>query len=175
MKEREEKLDHATLTRMLDYDPDSGVFRWRECGAKWKNPGDVAGCFSRGYWIIGINRTRYFAHRLAWFYVNGRWPVHELDHINLDRSDNRITNLREATHSLNMRNVKIRKHNSTGFKGVILLRPTELNRMKRDRYVARIIVDGKMIYLGNFDTPEQAHAAYAEASLKYHGKFGRKS
>ncbi len=125
------------------------------------------------YWLIGINQTRYFAHRLAWFYVHKKWPEHELDHINLDKSDNRIKNLREVTHANNMKNVKIRKHNSTGFKGVILLRPTKLNRNKRDRYVARIVVDDKMIYLGNYDTPDAAHAAYADASQKHHGKHGR--
>lgn len=95
-------------------------------------------------------------------YKDGR----EVDHINGDTLDNRKQNLRVCSHSQNGKNMKINKRNNTGYKGI--------SWHPRDKcYQARIGVNNKRIYLGYFDNPEDAHAAYCAASKKYHGEFGR--
>lgn len=90
-------LTAERLRELLDYDPETGYFRWRrDVGARaWK--GQLAGTMARdGYEYIGIDRRRYPAHRLAWLYVHGEWPRGLLRHLNWLRSDNRLENLREA-------------------------------------------------------------------------------
>jgi hypothetical protein len=91
-------LDHSALRALLDYDPDTGVFTWRNPRTYWHKVGDVAGSVNgRGYRILGICGRYYAEHRLAWFYVHGAWPTHTIDHINRVRTDNRIANLRDVT------------------------------------------------------------------------------
>ena len=89
-----------------------------------------------------------------------------IDHINNDPLDNRKANLRKCSPSENMHNMKINKKNTTGYKGVVLVPET-------GKYRARIRINRKRISLGNYDTPEEAYAAYCEGSKKYHGEFGR--
>ena len=107
-KDKENALSHDRLLSLLDYDRMSGTFRWIRRQNRYANRikvGDIAGGSNKvnEYWQIRINDYLYTGHRLAWFYVYGRWPVNELDHINRDKTDNRISNLREATHIENMR------------------------------------------------------------------------
>jgi len=167
MTPREEKLSHAELTRLLAYDPETGVFRWKEVTSNRVKVGDVAGqSDTNGHIIIQVNGLRYMAHRLAWFYVHQQWPSEEIDHKNRVKNDNRINNLREANRNENNRNVSKKKHNTTGFKGV-----TRHTKSKH-KFVAQITVDGRCKYLGIFDTPEDAHAEYVRASMKYHKSFG---
>lgn len=167
MKLREASLSHETLTRLLDYDPATGIFRWKITTSNRMKVGDVAGQNSKGHLIIQVNSLRYMAHRLAWFYVYKVWPEDEIDHKNLVRNDNRIDNLREATHQQNVRNVARKKHNKTGFKGVIR------HNQSPHKFAAQITINGKCTYLGIFDTPEDAHAAYVLASQLHHGEYGR--
>ena len=167
MKPREESLDWATLERALDYDPETGIFRWKQPRRRVK-VGDITGTpDTHGHLGITLDGIRYSAHRLAWFYVHKVWPKDEIDHINRVKTDNRIANLREATHQQNMFNTDRRRNNLSGFKGVVRL------RREKNNFMARIQVDGKTIFLGLFPTPEEAHAAYADASQRYHGKYGR--
>lgn len=165
MKVREASLSHETLTELLDYNPETGVFTWKKVTSNRVNVGDVAGQKIKGHLLIQINGWRYMAHRLAWFYVHKAWPKDEIDHENLIRDDNRLSNLREATHQQNVYNVKKRRHNTTGFKGVTFHKAA-------GRFMAQIRADRKYIYLGLFDTPEEAHAAYAAASKEHHGEYG---
>lgn len=161
------QLTQSELSRMIQYDPDTGVFIWLEpAGTKMKK-GDRAGGAKIGHYSeIKIRGKSYKAHRLAWLYVHGRFPDGCIDHINGDPSDNRLCNLREASHAENLRNTKKQKSNSTGYKGV--------SWHQRDRrYQANISVNQKRIYLGSFLDPEQAYAAYCKASKEYHGEFGR--
>lgn len=168
MKEREKKLTHERLCSVLSYNAKTGLFTWKEVTSNRVKVGDVAGQIDpHGHRIISVCGIRYSAHRLAWFYVHGEWPKDEIDHINLIKDDNRIANLREATHSENVRNVKMRRRNKTGFKGVIR------HHQSPNKFVAQITVDRKVMYLGIFDDPKTAYAAYVEASLKHHGNFGR--
>jgi hypothetical protein len=146
----------------LDYDAETGIFRWRS--------GPVAGSIAgttkwNGYRAIYLCGSPRLAHRLAWLYVHGTWPEKHIDHINGDRTDNRIANLRDVTRLWNQQNrQRPQKGNVSGFLGVSLDR-------RRNLYVARIRVpDGKpyMRHIGSFKTPEEAHAAYVEAKRRLH-------
>lgn len=174
MKPRESALTHEMLTEALDYDPETGVFTWKKITSNRVKVGQVAAArktISNGRKTyqdqcrvyINLNGFRYMAHRLAWFYVHKVWPAHEIDHINRNPEDNRIVNLREATRAENNRNAK--KKNRTGFRGVSL--------HESGKYMSKIRNGEKSIYLGVFNTAEEAHAAYAEASKLYHGEYGR--
>lgn len=104
------------------------------------------------------------AHRLAWVHVHGSWPAGDIDHINGDKLDNRIANLRDVTRSVNKENMRsARGDNKVGLLGV------HVRRQNTTRpYVASIRVSGKLIHLGAHNTPEAAHAAYLEAKRRLH-------
>jgi hypothetical protein len=111
-----------------------------------------------GYLSIGLKGRIYYAHRLAWLYVHGEWPVDFIDHINGIRSDNRILNLRECSAAQNSQNLA-KQYNKTRLTGVVPW---------KKRFQAKICVDYKRINLGSFKTAEEAHAAYLAAKAKYH-------
>jgi hypothetical protein len=160
-----EGLTVERLKQVLDYDPTTGAFTWKTGTARGR-PGEQAGALmGLGYRNIGVDATRYLAHRLAWFYVYGCWPEPQIDHINGNRDDNRIANLREATAAQNTWN-GARKPGVTGFRGV---------RRKGNRYNAQIMAENRRISLGWFATAEEAAAAYDKARAKYHGEFGNGS
>ncbi len=106
------------------------------------------------------------AHRIVWALHYGSWPADQLDHINMDRKDNRPVNLREATNEQNQRNRACRAGSLTGVKGVKFDRA-------RGKFMARITVSGKEMHLGRFDTLNEASLAYAEAAKSLHGEFAR--
>jgi len=155
-------IDHHRLLELLDYDPLTGIFTRKIALSRRNKVGDVAGNLTKGYIELSVDGHTYRAHQLAWFYVHGRWPVGELDHRNLIKSDNSIGNLREATDSQNGGNSPMRKNNRTGFKGVTA---------HEQKYKAAVMVNRKRIHLGVFDTPEQAAMAYDAAALKHFGEF----
>jgi hypothetical protein len=165
------ELTAERLRELLSYGPTRGEFRWRRRddapkGWNTKYAGTVAGVLSHGYIVIRINKQPYLAHRLVWLYVHGRWPPNDIDHINGDRADNHIANLREATRQENNRNVGLRKNSTTGITGV--------HRYKRTRkYQAYIAVGRKSIHLGCFSTLEEAAAARAEAEIEQFKEFRR--
>jgi HNH endonuclease/AP2 domain len=119
-----------------------------------------------GYLRISIDGRRYRAHRLAWFYMTGSWPPHEIDHINGVRDDNRFSNLRLATHAQNHQNKGLSTTNTSGLKGA-----SWHGRSRKWR--ARIVAGGRQISLGYFSTPEDAHASYCTAALEYFSEFAR--
>lgn len=150
------------LQEVLDYDAATDVFR-RKTGIR---AGEIAGWDCRGYTRIEIDGERARAHRLAWLWVNGEYPRGPIDHINGDRSDNRISNLREATLSQNAANQRTRSDNASGLKGVSW-------REEEKLYVACIRMHGKSNHLGYFKTAEAAHRAYCEAAKQTFGEFAR--
>lgn len=156
-------LTPARLRELLFYDPETGAFSWRRSRQGVRADLAAGRVNSRGYAQIGIDLRRYAAHRLAWLYVHGRWPDNDLDHINGDRADNRISNLREATEAENTWNRKTPRNNRTGLKGVY--------KATAKRWRAQIKVAGERIVLGHFDSPEDAHAAYCVAAMKHFGEF----
>lgn len=107
----------SDLDKVFKYDPLTGLITWN-IGKKRK--GKEAGCIHKtlNYRVIGYKRKTYYAHRIAWFITYGRWPTHPLDHINGDRGDNRITNLREVTATENQKNMKLFSTSSSGVVGV---------------------------------------------------------
>lgn len=155
----------ARLRELFDYQEQTGDFvRLIDVGARASHhkAGTVAGTAKRsGYVMIGVDGKLYYAHRLAWLYTTGEWPKHQIDHINCNKSDNRIANLREATKAQNMQNRKAaRKDSTTGELGVM--------RRRQGGFTAAIVVGGKNHYLGFFSTAEEAHAAHVEAKRKLH-------
>ena len=155
-------LTAEQLKNVLDYAPDTGVFTWAIRPSKAVNAGFIAGCLEKriGYITIGIAKRVYKAHRLAWLHVYGQWPKGLIDHINGDKSDNRIDNLRDVFADGNSQNVrKPNKRNKSGFMGVIWY---------QNKWRASMSVNGKSKWLGDYATPEEAHQVYLEAKRKYH-------
>ncbi len=152
----------------LDYEPKTGVFRWRRKPKRWSiNVGDVAGFDQKtGHRAITIQGRSYYAHRLAWLWMTGEWPAGQIDHRDLNPANNRWENLREATHSQNNMNHRVRRDSATGLKGVVA---------HRGRFLARITADKRTRHLGTFRTAAEAHAAYRAAVETVHGQFGRAS
>ncbi len=150
------------LKEIFDYDPDIGKLIWRVyAGNKCVKPFTDAGYLhSLGYTLIQVNKKAYKAHRLIWLWYYGRWPKQEIDHINHNRNDNRICNLREVSHGENCRNSSLYSKNTSGQAGVSFY--------KRDgNWQAYINSNGKRISLGKFATLEEAIKARKEAEKKY--------
>lgn len=159
-------MDQKSLIALFHYNHAVGQFEWRERPNKVRNDG-YAGCLDNdGYRVIRVGGKNFKAHRLAWLYVYGGWPKGPLDHINGDRADNRICNLRLASPNENMWNSPKQVNNTSGFKGVTFYPVTR-------RWQARICVNGKRINLGMYPTAAQAGSAYRDAAKKYHGDFAR--
>lgn len=155
------KLTHARLLESLHYDPSTGYFVWR---AGRLRAGRRAGCLSKnGYRKIFVDGEQFLEHRLAWFYVHGEWPPVHIDHINLERADNRIANLRAVTPSENMLNRRQQTAKS-GFRGVRF--------HSRDKlWQAYFAMHGKFKSVGYFKTPEAASVARERAVREAFGEY----
>lgn len=159
-------LTQAYLKTILRYDPESGLLYWVKPNPLWRSgkPGMVAGCLhkSTGYWVVKIDGIDYRAHRVIWVMWYGEWPLHEVDHKDGDKINNRIANLRPATHPQNTAN-KRRRSKRRYPKGVDLL--------PSGRFRAKICVNYKQINIGVFDSAEEASAAYLAKAQEYFGEF----
>lgn len=167
------KLPPQTLLHeCLDYDPVTGVFRWKKAARTGKNRvGEIAGSVRKnGYRCIGIpGHGQLQAHRLAWIYVYG--PTiggAEIDHRDTDPRNNAIDNLRLATSREQKQNKKVQSNNRCGLKGAYYHAAH-----KGKKWRTQIKVGEKLIFLGYFHTPEDAHAAYSEAAVLHFGEFAR--
>jgi len=161
------KSFHNALTphrvrELFEYDPETGELIRRV--SRGRSPqGAIAGCLDRdGYLLLKIDGLNYKAHRVAWLYAHGAWPADQLDHINGKRSDNRIANLRLASHAENSRNRYRSRNNTSGYKGV---------DFNRGRWRALIGTGGKNLHLGYFSSAAEAHAAYCRAAQELFGEF----
>jgi hypothetical protein len=158
-------IDIELMRSLLSYEPETGEFSWL-CDRSNIKAGSIAGWINnKGYRLIRIGARCVPAHRIAWAMTFGEYPSKQIDHIDGDRSNNRLSNLRLATLMENCRNRKLGKRNKLGFKGIY--------RMKgSDVFVAHIRIGGsKMISLGSYDTPEEAAHAYNKAAVLHHGEF----
>ena len=155
------------LKELVSYCEETGIFVWKETRGK-AIKGQSAGYLDKktGYIQIGLDKTLYLAHRLAWLYVYGHFPSGAIDHKNRIGSDNRIANLRIANDSQNGANKPIARDNKSGFKGV------SWHRGGR-KWQASIKVNKKSIGLGLYENPEDAHKAYCAAAEKHFGEFAR--
>jgi hypothetical protein len=152
------------LKELLHYDPETGVFTWKVRVANVP-AGSIAGCNKERYHFIGVDGREYRAHRLAWLYMTGEWPV-EIDHRDTDGHNNRWANLRHATRIQNCRNTGLPKNSTSGSKGVYWSKD-------RQRWVAQITINKVRTGLGRFHTKERAAAASEAAARKHFGEFAR--
>jgi hypothetical protein len=148
-----ELLTQHEEIELLEYNEETGKFSRRShkpCGS----------INTHGYVVIYIKGKQQYGHRLAWLYMHGQWPTDEVDHINGNRSDNRIINLRVVGKTINLQNIhEARKDSLIGLKGV---------KKHRLRFQARIRAFGKDHFLGSFKTADEAHMAYVEAKKILH-------
>ena len=152
------------IKELLDYDPETGEFHWRQRRGYTAQPGKLAGHLDTyGHVQITVDWKIYAAHRLAWLMFYGTFPKKTIDHIDGNKANNRIENLRDCSHAENCKNQRKRLNNKSGYKGVVLA--------PSGKWIANIRFGGKQHYLGTFSTPEQAHAAYCQAADAEHKEF----
>lgn len=159
-------ITQERLRELFDYDTVTGQLIWKENRrGRYKLKGEPAGTLSNnGYMQTSVDCRRYRNHRLVWMWHYGQFPENDLDHINNDRADNRIENLRKATRSENMQNQKRASvRNKIGYPGV----STHKHGVDK-KYFARIQINGKQISCGYHETPELAHAAYLAKKREVH-------
>lgn len=175
-----EKVEAGDVSELLRYDPKSGKLFWKEREAKlfqtelhaksWNSRYAGREAFTtvvKGYKAGSIANKHVYAHRAAFACMNGRWPKF-IDHINGDKSDNSWENLREVTHMQNMRNIPITSANTSGVIGVTFL-------PKSKKWLASIGINGKSVFLGEYDAKEMAIVARAAAEkvAGFHENHGR--
>lgn len=174
-------ITQKELKELLDYNPTTGVFTRIKQTSSRSLIGDVAGYVnSFGYRKIHLTKKGfkklYCAHVLAWFYVYGVWPASVIDHIDRNKDNNAICNLRLATQTQNLANAKMWSTNTSGFRGVCRIKPRSTSIKSRERlWKATISVNKKNKYLGIFSTPEEAGAAHDRAALELWGEFYNKA
>lgn len=156
-----EPISAERLRELLSYNRETGLFTWLVVTSRRVAVGDVAGSPDGARWRIHLDSKYYGASRLAWFYVHGHWPQGFIDHRDGNPRNNAIDNLRETTPSGNSQNMRAPgRLNTSGFLGV--------RRGRRGNWRAEIKIKQKPIYLGEFKTPEAAHAAYVAAKRLHH-------
>lgn len=167
-------ISPTELAALLRYDAETGIFHWRprpiamfkatagrtaahNCNswnAGWANRQAFTSRHSAGYLVAGVNGKKLFAHRVAWALVTGKWPDHEIDHVNGDRGDNRFSNLRDVTTEQNARNKRPHPLNTSGMAGVRW-------NAERSKWTASAHVRGRFVHLGVFEDLRDAKAARA--------------
>lgn len=156
-------LTQNRLKDRLDYDPETGIFKWLKSGRGIACPGSIAGSVYAGYRFVSVDGSRYAAHRLAFLFMTGEIPD-VVDHINGNGADNSWNNLRGATQKQNTYNSKISRNNKSRVKGV--------HWCKRDkRWIAQLQFNGKMIRVGYFYDLIGAELAVRKARIELHGEF----
>lgn len=153
--------NYEQLSLKLVYEPVSGkLYR------KLKKSLKEVGCLNKdlGYKVVRVGKNLYYAHRLAWILYYGEWPVDCIDHIDGDKTNNSLINLREATHTENNRNFKKRQGTSSKYKGVTWCKRKEL-------WKVQIRFEGKNIHLGYFNDKESGAKHYNKVVQKYHKAF----
>lgn len=158
-------LTAERLRELLHYDPETGHFIRKVRTAQRNQVGSRADFLVKtgnqaGYYRVAFGRRRVLAHRLAWLYVYGVWPTHEIDHKDTDRGNNRIDNLRDVPGRVNIENMRRpRSDNTSGYLGVYF---------HQNRWYARVQSKGRQVYQSGHDTPDEASRAYIAAKRKHH-------
>ena len=167
-------LTQDRIRELFYYCEDTGIFT-RKTNAGGKKIGDVAGSRNHGpsntYIQIGVDAKMYSAHRLVWLYVYGHWPLRQIDHIDGNGENNRLSNLRDVSQSTNQKNQKLKSNNTSGHVGV-----SWSNTNKK--WVATLVSNLKTIYLGGYKDINDAVSARERGSIKYgfssiHGKIDK--
>lgn len=154
------------VREVLNYDKESGLFKRLLAPGKRQDlvGAQAGGKVGNGYVLVAVDGKQYYAHRLAWLFVHGRWPPQQIDHINGVRDDNRLCNLRLATAAQNNFNRRGKTRKTSEYKGVYW-------HSKAEKWTSSIQVKGKQIYLGIFVDPKLAHFEYIKAAKKYYGEY----
>lgn len=152
-------LSHKRLVHLLRYVKSTGLFYWRTTNSKHAK-GDLAG-HCGAYWQLYVDGVSYLGHRLAVFYVTGKWPTDVVDHKDGDGTNNRWSNLRSVTQRVNLENQRRAQRGSAS--SMLGVYPQSYGA-----WFARISVRGVQIHLGTYPTKELAHRAYVDAKRKYH-------
>ena len=167
MTKNEEKLSFEYVNGILDYDPETGDVTWKVFRGSRTKIGKRAGTINddksrrTSYYQIVIDNITYRAHRIAWLLHYGKWPDGQIDHIDGDGMNNRIGNIRDVSNMVNHHNIGKYNVKNRRF-------PPGVKQISSGRYVAKVMVNYKQIYLGSFDTIAEAVAAHKEAKRKYH-------
>jgi hypothetical protein len=159
----QDPITPAQAAELFSYDPDTGALRWRVRAARCVQVGDLAGARKQdGYIQVTYQKRCYQAHRIAWAITHGEWP-NVVDHINGDRADNRLANLREVTVHENMQNQRRahRSNKSAGILGVHFYSRT-------GRWRATNWANGRNRFLGYYATADEASAVYLKAKRELH-------
>ena len=155
-------LTQQRLKELLAYDEATGVFTRKTKHHRFDIGSIAGGVIPSGYRIMRIEKKNQYAHRLAWLYVHGEFPAKDIDHIDGNRDNNAIANLRAATRSQNLQNQrKPRSDNKSGILGVSYSKG-------RNKWVAQIVHGGKQRNLGHYASPELAKEAYITAKRQFH-------
>jgi len=156
-------LTLGKVRELFDYNARNGELRWRVKPCKRMAAGVIAGHKKKekGYRRVLIDGRLYQLHSVVWFWVYGEWPVGQIDHVNHITDDNRIENLRLADRTQQNAN---RQNTRPGrLKGAYF--------REWGRWQSKIVVRGRKIYLGTFDTEEEAHEAYGRAAREHFGEY----
>ena len=158
-------LTQERLKDLLHYDPETGVFTRKVALSPKTRVGEVAGgkC-SLGYWQISVEGKLHRSHRLAWLYIKGKWPKHQIDHIDGNKCNNSFRNLREANFNQNSFNRPKQSNNTSGYKGVSW-------HDKANKWTAEIKAYGVKRRLGLFKSKLAAYRAYCKAARALHKEF----
>ncbi len=158
-------ITHDLVRELLDYSPETGVMAWKvraNSSKGWNNryAGKPVGNLQDGYLNTSIFKKKVHVHRLIWFWVHGEWP-RIIDHIDRDRLNNKLSNLRNVDDGVNARNKSMRRNNKSGAVGVHW-------GIAAKKWVAQIVLNKKTHHLGVFETVEEASIAYQSARDRLH-------
>jgi hypothetical protein len=153
-------LTHQRLKELVSYDKETGNFFRNVPVANIKAGLVVARPAKNGYVRMHIDGHLYYLHRLAWFYEHNEWPV-AIDHIDGNKINNKISNLRSATYGQNLQNRSKVTNAKSGFRGAYF-------HPKTKNWQSKIMLNGKVKSLGYYKTPEEAHQAYVDGKKKFH-------
>lgn len=154
-------MTHKEAREYFNYDPDTGGLTWKKSPGGGTKSGENTGrTLVKGYRHLRFRGVRYAEHRVIWLLLNGYFPEHEVDHINRNREDNRLVNLREVTRACNSKNIGIKNSNTSGVTGVYYSN-------QRGKWVAQIRTEGKQYNLGRFLSLTSAVKARHEAEVRH--------
>lgn len=159
-------MDIERIKQLFDYDAQTGHLLWRAKGRGRVKTRPAGTRLSTGYIGVVVGKRRYLAHRICWVVHFGAWPSDQIDHINGDKADNRICNLREATNAQNGKNARTPISNTSGVCGVTY---DKVNR----RWRSLIKVNGRQIHLGRWQSFEDAVKARKVAEQRHFGEWAR--
>lgn len=157
---KEINFTQSDFKHVVTYNPETGQFFNNKCGK-------ILGTFDAGYYKFQKLGVRLMNHQWAWFYIYGIIPDRDIDHINGDRSDNRISNLRVCDHKTNLQDIRERsRYKKSGLKLGVSFNPNA-----KRQYRAHLYINGKATALGSFMTEQEAHDAYVNEKRKHHPGF----